>query len=200
MRGCYTRMERANAIQDYYYKPASNFFRNGPRFFGVELEIDEAGESDRSAWELLSIANSKGEKKLYCKHDGSLSDGFELVTHSMSLSYHMEQMPWERLLRRAVELGYTSHQAGSCGLHVHVSRAAFSSTEAEQDIGSISLRTVFGLWMEMMSCGSSFRCFLWHKNADGSKTYGYECYRQKRPVSKNFLKSHSLDTALVCHT
>ena len=130
---CYTRMERANAIQDYYYKPAPNFFGNGPRFFGVELEIDEAGESDRSAWELLSIATGEGEKRLYCKHDGSLSDGFELVTHPMSLNYHTEQMPWEKLLRRAVEMGYTSHQAGTCGLHVHVSRAVFGSTEAEQD-------------------------------------------------------------------
>ena len=130
---CYTRMERANAIQDYYYKPAPNFFGNGPRLFGVELEIDEAGESDRSAWELLSIATGEGEKRLYCKHDGSLSDGFELVTHPMSLNYHTEQMPWEKLLRRAVEMGYTSHQAGTCGLHVHVSRAVFGSTEAEQD-------------------------------------------------------------------
>ena len=108
-QGCYTRMERANAIQDYYYKPAPDF------------------------WELLSIANGEGEKRLYCKHDGSLSDGFELVTHPMTLHYHTEQMPWEKLLRRAVEMGYTSHQAGTCGLHVHVSRAAFGSTEAEQD-------------------------------------------------------------------
>lgn len=51
----------------------------------------------------------------------------------MSLSYHTEQMPWEKLLHRAVEMGYTSHQAGTCGLHVHVSRAAFGKTEAEQD-------------------------------------------------------------------
>lgn len=132
-QSCYTRMERDNAIQDYYYKPAPNFFGAGTRFFGVELEIDEAGESDRKAWELLNIANGEGEKRLYCKHDGSLSDGFELVTHPMSLNYHTEQMPWEKLLHRAVEMGYTSHQAGTCGLHVHVSRAAFGKTEAEQD-------------------------------------------------------------------
>ena len=104
-------MERDNAIQDYYYKPTPNFFGTGPRFFGVELEIDEAGENDHKAWELLNIANGEGEKRLYCKHDGSLSDGFELVTHPMTLYYHTEQMPWEKLLHRAVEMGYTSHQA-----------------------------------------------------------------------------------------
>ena len=97
------------------------------------MEIDDAGESDRNAWELLSIANGEGEKRLYCKHDGSLSDGFELVTHPMTLRYHMDKMPWKKILHRAVEMGYTSHQAGTCGLHVHVSRAAFGNTEAEQD-------------------------------------------------------------------
>ena len=130
---CYSRMEQDNAIQDYYYKPIPQFFGVGPRFLGVELEIDEAGESDHNAWELLNIANGEGEKRLYCKHDGSLDDGFELVTHPMSLRYHMEEMPWDKILRRAAEMGYTSHQAGTCGLHVHVSRDAFGSTEAEQD-------------------------------------------------------------------
>ncbi len=122
-----------DVIQDYCYKPEPTFFGTGPRFFGVELEIDEAGETSRNAWELLSIANGEGEKRLYCKHDGSLNDGFEMVTHPMSLSYHKEVMPWPDILHRAVEMGYISHQAGTCGLHVHVSRAAFGSTEAQQE-------------------------------------------------------------------
>lgn len=50
------------------------------------------------------------------------------------------------------------------------------------------------------SCGSSFRRFLWHKNADGRKTYGYECYRQKREVSGKYLAAHGLDAAQVCST
>ena len=49
------------------------------------------------------------------------------------------------------------------------------------------------------SCGSSFRRFLWHKNADGRKTYGYECYRQKREVSKKYLDAHGLDGSYICH-
>lgn len=50
------------------------------------------------------------------------------------------------------------------------------------------------------SCGSSFRRFLWHKNADGRKTYGYECYRQKREVSGKYLAAHGLDATQVCST
>lgn len=50
------------------------------------------------------------------------------------------------------------------------------------------------------SCGSSFRRFLWHKDADGRKTYGYECYRQKREVSGKYLAAHGLDATRVCST
>lgn len=50
------------------------------------------------------------------------------------------------------------------------------------------------------SCGSSFRRFLWHKNADGRKTYGYECYRQKRSVSAVYLKQHGLDASQTCQS
>lgn len=130
---CYTRTECCHAIQDYYYKPTPSFFGAGPRFFGVELEIDEAGECNDNACELLRIANEGGQRHLYCKHDGSLNEGFELVSHPMSLAYHQEKMPWARVLRRAAGQGYTSHQAGTCGLHIHVSRAAFGKNEAEQD-------------------------------------------------------------------
>lgn len=130
---CYHRLEQCSTIQDYYYKPAPDFFGKGPRFFGVELEVDEGGERNSNARELLRIANGDGVYRLYCKHDGSLDDGFELVSHPMSLQYHKEEMPWAHILHRAAEMGYTSHQSGTCGLHVHVSRAAFGDTEAAQD-------------------------------------------------------------------
>lgn len=98
----------------------------------MELEIDEAGEDSDNARRLLAIAN-QGQPRLYCKHDGSLDDGFELVTHPMSLSYHRTEMPWEALLREAVRMGYLSHQSGTCGLHIHVSREAFGDTYAHQE-------------------------------------------------------------------
>ena len=58
---------------------------------------------------------------------------YELVTHPMTLEYHTKKMPWARILQEAVSLGYTSHQAGTCGLHVHVNRNAFGNTEEAQD-------------------------------------------------------------------
>ena len=51
----------------------------------------------------------------------------------MSLSYHRTEMPWEALLREAVRMGYLSHQSGTCGLHIHVSREAFGDTYAHKE-------------------------------------------------------------------
>ena len=129
---CYSRTACHQTIQDYCYKPAPIFYGEGSRFFGVELEIDGAGEYGSNARRLLQLAND-GEERIYCKHDGSLDEGFEIVTHPMSLDYHLHQMPWERICREAVNLGYISHQAGTCGLHVHVGRLAFGANEGRQD-------------------------------------------------------------------
>lgn len=131
-RECYEQRRRNGGIHDYYYKPEPIFYGSGPRYFGVELEIDEAGESDSKANTVMSVANGASEH-IYCKHDGSLEDGFEIVSHPMSLDYHMNQMPWAEVISEAKSMGYLSHQAGTCGLHVHVSRDAFGDTEAKQD-------------------------------------------------------------------
>lgn len=129
---CHVRHQEETPIHNYYYKPEPIFYGEGSRYFGVELEIDGAGESNRSASAILDVANRKDEH-LYCKHDGSLNDGFELVTHPMTLDYHLQEMPWREILEKAKSLGYKSHQCGSCGLHIHINRDAFGETPEEQD-------------------------------------------------------------------
>ncbi|OUN76147.1 hypothetical protein B5G06_13705 [Flavonifractor sp. An52] len=125
-------MSRDKPIHDYYYKPEPIFQGEGPRFFGVELELDQGGEDPDSARALLDIANA-GYPLMYIKHDGSLDDGLELVTHPLSLDWQLHAMPWEDVCRKALSLGYRSHRASTCGLHIHVSRAAFGPTQQEQD-------------------------------------------------------------------
>lgn len=128
---CYN-LHQSDYIHEYNYKPVPVFYGEGPRYFGVELELDEGGERDSNAKRLIQLVNKKQEY-LYCKHDGSLSDGFELVTHPISLSFHLNHMPWAQLTHRAVELGYLSHKCDTCGLHIHISRNAFGDTIDEQD-------------------------------------------------------------------
>ena len=130
---CYQRRHDTRIIHDYYYKPEPVFFGSGPRYFGVELEIDEGGELSSNAQQILEVGNKCGEEIIYIKHDGSLSEGLEIVTHPASLDYHMDHLPWPEILETARSLNYRSHQCGSCGLHVHVSRKAFGRTFQEQD-------------------------------------------------------------------
>lgn len=128
---CYEALNR-QAIKEYGYKPIPVFYGEGERFFGVELEIDGAGEDEENAGSILNIGNADHDH-IYCKHDGSLDDGFEIVTHPMSLDYHLHHMPWSDILEKARELGYYSHQAETCGLHIHVSCEALGATPSERD-------------------------------------------------------------------
>lgn len=48
------------------------------------------------------------------------------------------------------------------------------------------------------SCGSALRRFEWRRPNGGRTAFGYECYRQKRNVSRRYLNSHGLDEMAVC--
>ena len=128
---CYEKI-RNRPIKSYSYKPDPIFYGSGNLFMGVELEIDHGGECDENAQLLLDVANTN-ETKMYCKHDGSLGNGIELVSHPMTLEYHKNEMPWEDIFTKALELDYRSHQTNTCGLHIHVNRDAFGERYDDQE-------------------------------------------------------------------
>ncbi len=147
---CYNKANAEEFIHDYGYKPEPEFHGKGPRYLGVELEIDGGGTDGNVAKVLLDIANRDADN-LYIKKDGSLDCGMELVTHPMTLDYHMERMPWGEILAEARSLGYKSHMAHTCGLHVHISRKAFGYWHDEQE--AAIARLIFFVekfWPEML--------------------------------------------------
>lgn len=74
------RIRSNETIKSYYYKPEPIFYGSGNLFMGVELEIDKGGEEPDKADGILSVAN-KDSEHIYAKHDGSIEDGFEIVSH-----------------------------------------------------------------------------------------------------------------------
>ena len=128
---CYDEINDS-IIHDYYYKPDPIFYGKGQPHYGIELEIDEGGEYDDNAERILNIGNKINEH-VYCKHDGSLDDGFEIVSHPATLEYHTNTIPWKKILDKALEMGYYSHNSGTCGLHVHINRAALGESVEEQE-------------------------------------------------------------------
>lgn len=117
-------------VHSYGYKPRPHFFGNDTYHMGFELEVESRGNSLREGASI--IVNALGER-VYLKQDGSLDEGFEIVTHPHSLAEYHANFEWSALdlLRRE---GYRSWNTGTCGIHVHVSRTAFDSYDNRTDI------------------------------------------------------------------
>ena len=78
-------------------------------------------------------------------------EGFEIVSHPATLDSHMHSFPWEQMMDAAVAMGYRSHQATTCGLHVHISRDAFGRTEQAQEAAIARLLYfVEKFWAELL--------------------------------------------------
>lgn len=113
-------------VSSYCYKPSPIFCKgeteDTEKFFGVELELMHGGESDRKVAKIC-----KDIPFIYAKHDGSLDDGIELVSHPCTLAYHKNEFGWDKILERADNLGYDA-PSGS-GIHVHLSKAFWSKQD-----------------------------------------------------------------------
>ena len=134
-----------DCIRDYSYKPVPIYYGEAPGYYGLELEIDD-GEDRREA--ALAIQDAGGDC-VYLKNDGSLSsDGFEIVTHPATLDYHMHQMPWLDIIQAARDYDYTSHDAGTCGLHIHASRSLFGEDRTTQDLNIAKCILLIDFWWE----------------------------------------------------
>lgn len=96
-------------------------------FFGVELEC-ERGDfdiGDFSYW----TGDSEENPLVHFEEDGSLgSDGVEAITQPCTLRYHQTSLGWKDLCGTLADQGFVSHNTSSCGLHVHISRAALRPT------------------------------------------------------------------------
>lgn len=94
----------------------------GLPFYGVELEIDDVRGNHCDQRAVTAMAHPL----FYCKGDGSLTHGVEMVSHPGSEAWWREQTPLIRgLLSQLRQHQWQSHDAGTCGMHVHISRTAF---------------------------------------------------------------------------
>lgn len=109
-------------VHSWNYKPAPRFHGNGPRYFGVELEVECPSGEDK--YEYADVIASAIGTRAYLKRDGSLENGFEIVTHPMDLPTHREF--WRTLFTSGASRGLRSHDTSTCGLHVHVNRDSIS--------------------------------------------------------------------------
>lgn len=94
-------------------------------FYGFELEIDIRNKSYRENTWSSKIVDALPH--VYCKQDCSLDwggeySGIEIVSHPATLAWTMEhKQDFENCFKMLTDAGWRSHEAGTCGLHVHIS-------------------------------------------------------------------------------
>lgn len=129
----------SKAIHDYDYKPipkcktsAHDEFVTSESIkellFGIELEVDDGECAGDTAEEICELSED-----IYCKHDGSLDSGFEIVSHPCTLEYHTNSMGWEDICGIALNNRFKSHDTSTCGLHIHVGRWQLGNDSGERD-------------------------------------------------------------------
>lgn len=141
-------------INRYSYKPEPRFGYKNDResrehlTFGVELECEPRrdGAPKMDADELSDRIDEIPGGRTYCKSDGSLSNGVEIVSHPGTLAHHMYVMHWRQIQRTCEKAGFRSHDAANSGLHVHVGRAQLGSTDAERDDVTRKVQVLFALY------------------------------------------------------
>jgi hypothetical protein len=121
-------------IHDYSYKPDPVFYstddENTRLYFGIEIEVEAKGsdyETRRDAAE-YAYRLEDAYDLAYLKSDGSLTCGFEIVTHPMTHAYFKNEAQelWNTTDKLKEDMNMMSWGTKTCGIHIHISRAGFA--------------------------------------------------------------------------
>ena len=162
----YTAEEASNVfarrVHQYSYKPTAIISRreyesDAMLTFGVENEVamKPAQYDIRVVASCAQAVTDIADGRVYLKRDGSVSTGFEIVSHPATLASHMYDAHWSGILNKCKKHSFVSHDAknwgGSCGLHIHVGRAQLGRNDAERidTIRKIKV-LVYRHWAEMV--------------------------------------------------
>lgn len=123
-----------NTIHDYSYQPPIVYRRSAActseLFLGIELEITRCHRSF-GPMDNRTASHREGLDLVpdwcYTKYDGSVPAGFEIVTHPMSVPWITQNIhELTNKFGALYDLGYRSQEGNICGMHIHMSKMAFS--------------------------------------------------------------------------
>ena len=105
-------------------EPRPHNRRNRKLYAGIEMEVEVGSQSASNRAESLNL----GESEAYIKEDGSLDNGFEIVSHPQTL-HAWRQSKWLESVWDLRRKGCNSHNTSTCGLHISLSRRHFDRME-----------------------------------------------------------------------
>jgi hypothetical protein len=119
--------DNCSLIHNYSFTPKLNFKGKNNKlnpFVGFELEVESKNGSKNEQAE--TITDSLGSL-IYLKNDGSLNNGFEIVSHPMTLDVHKEN-GYLKAFDELSKAGAKSHDTSTCGLHFHLDKRQMTDT------------------------------------------------------------------------
>ena len=101
--------------------PLTTFAKYGG--LGIELEVEKRGSSFKERNEIAEqVEKILGEGRVVFETDGSLTDGFEIITSPHTLRA-FKKLDFKSVLETLSKLDCRSHDGGNCGLHIHFSKS-----------------------------------------------------------------------------
>lgn len=170
---CWEDMEPV--IYDYHcyrdgYYPRS-LARESPLFMGFELEVDNVrGDYDELA---TSVLDGDMDGTLHCEEDCTVA--FEFISQPCTLEYHKNQH-YNDWFFSELDGRCESHDAGTCGLHVHVNKSFFDER------GYDRLKTILFFFKDELFQFSRRQCW----------DYGYSDFGEK--IGKSSVTMHKAKT------
>ena len=134
---CAEQHDDGGSIHDYHYTDEPGYGmpflgeekRHEKVLIGVELEIESRNgcSYNQNCDDSDAIREKIGTDYVVSCHDGSLDDGFELVSCPANIEHHTKTLHWKDGLKEALDRYYRSHDGGHCGLHTHIDRQYFGA-------------------------------------------------------------------------
>ena len=123
-RKCYEKREKYK-VKGYHQDPIwVTYGEDKENTYGIELEVDRPrsnGDKNKFSEGVLKILGDG----CYTMHDGSLQNGFEIITHPHDKEALLA-LPWKEAFEYLTEHTFRSDQTSTCGLHMHISRSQFT--------------------------------------------------------------------------
>lgn len=122
---CNNCMEGHCDIIEYHsyskaYIPQKLNDQDNSRHYGIELETENNTETAR-------YVNEFG--RLHCEHDGSLNDGYEIISQPLSIKLWYKWDAFKDLTEYLIKEGVRSHDTTTCGLHIHADRDQINNVD-----------------------------------------------------------------------
>lgn len=141
---------RKKSIHSHDFRPDWSPVGKAP-YFGIEIEVMPANGVGSTAFyrgHYGALVNWTSDNLLFSKHDGSVQEGFEIISQPISWNTWMTENPASNKIRELfakISSKFTSYGDPACGMHVHIDTKAFTNAN------HISRFAKFIMYQEMLS-------------------------------------------------